>query len=259
MDKIIVKDINDLIINKDGCYVISEEVQSKNYEINIMDCKATIIDLSSVTNKTLKFTNSDVTVIETINDCNSKLLNMENNNSNIDYNIIDLYDNEISYSLKEITNTGKCTINIASVSYKNKKKNYVINTSNLEPNTFNEINCFGIVKDESLLNYDVSSFIKNGAKKAIVRQNSNILLFDEKSIGKNNPILIIEENDVKASHGSSIGKIDDDTMFYLCSRGLSKNEATNLICLGKMEHLINKINDESIKESLIKKFKERMG
>ena len=55
----------------------------------------------------------------------------------------------------------------------------------LEPNTFNEINCFGIVKDESLLNYDVSSFIKNGAKKAIVRQNSNILLFDKKSTGKN--------------------------------------------------------------------------
>lgn len=259
MDKIIVKDINDLVINKDGYYVISEEVQAKSYEINIIDCKATIIDLSSTNDRTIKSSNSDVTIIETINDSNLKSLNIENNNSNIDYNIIDLYDDEIFYNLKEVTNKGNCKINIASVSYKNKKKNYVINTSNLEPNTFNEINCFGIVKDESLLNYDVSSFIKNGAKKAIVRQNSNILLFDEKSTGKNNPILIIEENDVKASHGSSIGKIDDDTMFYLCSRGLSKNEATNLICLGKMEHLINKINDESIKESLINKFKERMG
>ena len=108
------------------------------------------------------------------------------------------------------------------------------------------------------MNY-VSSFIKNGAKQSVVRQNSNILLFDEESIGKNNPILVIEENDVKASHGSSIGKIDDETMFYLCSRGLSKSEATNLICLGKMGHLINKINDKDIKESLVNKFKERMS
>ena len=72
-------------------------------------------------------------------------------------------------------------------------------------------------------------------------------------------ILLIEENDVKASHGSSIGKIDDETMFYLCSRGLSKSDATNLICLGKVEYLINKIDDKEIKESLINKFKERMS
>jgi hypothetical protein len=107
-------------------------------------------------------------------------------------------------------------------------------------------------------NYDVKSYIAKGAKKAVVRQNSNILLFDEASLGKNNPILIIEENDVKASHGSSVGKIDDDTMFYLCSRGLTRNEATNLICLGKMEYLIKKIEDNDIKESLIRDFKERM-
>ena len=98
-----------------------------------------------------------------------------------------------------------------------------------------------------------------GAKKSIVRQSSNILLFDEVSTGKNNPVLLIEENDVKASHGSSIGKIDDDTMFYLCSRGLSKNEATNLICLGKIDYLIKQIEDKEIKETLVNKFKERMS
>ena len=47
-------------------------------------------------------------------------------------------------------------------------------------------------------------------------------------------------------------------MFYLCSRGLSKNEATNLICLGKLEYLIKKIEDSSIRDLLINDFKERM-
>ena len=109
-----------------------------------------------------------------------------------------------------------------------------------------------------MLKYDITSFIKKGAKKSVVNQSSKILLFDKESIGINNPILEIEENDVKANHGSSIGKIDDETMFYLCSRGLSKVEATNLICLGKIQHLIDKIEDTIVKETLINKFKERM-
>ena len=83
-------------------------------------------------------------------------------------------------------------------------------------------------------------------------------MFDKESKGESDPVLVIEENDVKASHGSSIGKIDDDTMFYLCSRGLSKSEATNLICLGKVQYLINKIDDTDVKELLISNFKERM-
>lgn len=259
MDKVFVDDAGNIVINKDGTYLLDKEIQSKNYNINIIDCKATIIDLSNCVNKNIFIKNSNVTIVEAIDNSYSKTLKIDNDNSELDYSIIDLYDESVLYDINEFINKGKTVINIACVSYKDKSKNYKINTSNLESYSVNEINCFGIVKDNSFLNYDVSSFIKNGAKKAVVRQNSNILLFDEKSIGKNNPILIIEENDVKASHGSSIGKIDDDTMFYLCSRGLSKNEATNLICLGKMEHLINKINDNDVKESLINKFKERMG
>lgn len=259
MDKITINSKENIIINKDGSYLLDEEIQAKNYNINIIDCKATIIDLSKCINKSINIKNSSVTIVEAIDNSYSKTLKIDNDNSTLDYNIIDLYNDSVLYDINEFINKGKTAINIASISYKDKNKNYKIKTSNLESYSVNEINCFGIVKDNSLLNFDVSSFIKNGAKKATVRQNSNILLFDETSIGKNNPILIIEENDVKASHGSSIGKIDDDTLFYLCSRGLSKNEATNLICLGKMEYLINKINDTSIKESLINKFKERMG
>ena len=63
-----------------------------------------------------------------------------------------------------------------------------------------KIYCFGIVEDTSKLKYDITSFIKNGAKRSVVNQNSKILLFDKESTGINNPILEIEENDVKANH-----------------------------------------------------------
>jgi len=264
MDRLVIDSSfksNSITLSKDSYVVIKEDVQANDFEFNIIDCKATIIDMSKVVNKILSFSNSDAVVVEIVNDSKPKLLCLNNSNSIVEYNIIDLLDTDIKYSIKDeiVSENSKININVASISYKNKNKDYKVDTFNLCRDSINEINCFGIVKDKSVLNYDVSSFIKNGAKKSVVRQNSSILLFDEESVGKNNPILLIEENDVKASHGSSIGKIDDETMFYLCSRGLSKSEATNLICLGKVEYLINKIDDKEIKESLVNKFKERMS
>ncbi len=263
MDRLVISKNSPLNLNitSNSYIVVDDEVQSKEINFNIMDCKVTIISKGICEIKNIVAKDSEVTFIDiSEGNSNSKLI-LENNGSLIELNVIDLNDSNVDYFIQANGLLAKSinTINIASVCYKNKNKNYVINTKNLEFNTVNEINCFGIVKDESILNYDVTSFIKKGSKQSVVRQNSKILLFDEKSIGKNNPILEIEENDVKASHGSSIGKIDDDTMFYLCSRGLSKNEATNLICLGKVEYLIKKIDDEGIKEVLINNFKERMN
>lgn len=263
MNKIIIgRDCSsNITINSDSDIIITSEVQSKNINFNILNCKVKIIDMGLGECRSFNFQNSEANIVDIINNDRKSKLNIDNDNSIVEYNLIDLFNKDINYVIEGSCNSGgsSTTMNLASVCYKDKIKNYVINTSNKEANTVNEINCFGIVKDKSILNYDVSSLILKGSKKSVVRQNSNILLFDEKSVGKNNPVLLIEENDVKASHGSSIGKIDDDTMFYLCSRGLSKNEATNLICLGKLEYLIKKIEDQEIKESLITEFRERMS
>lgn len=262
MDRVVIEKNcpSSLTFNQDSYILINDNVHSKNIEVNIINCKVTIIDKGVNIDKIFNFKNCTATLIQIINDDKMRELTINNDNSNVEYNIIDLCDKDINYTIKEKSDSENCNcnINIASVCYKNKNKKYVINTSNMKRNTINEINCFGIVKDKSVLDYEVSSFIEKGAVHSIVRQNSNILLFDDNSLGKNSPVLLIEENDVKANHGSSIGKIDDDTMFYLCSRGISKKEATNLICLGKLEYLIKKIDDEEIREGLISDFKERM-
>ena len=261
MDRLVLtKDsATNLTIDKNSYVVISDDVQAPNLEINILDCEATIINLGKCENKSFTFKNSNVTLVEVINDKNLSSLNMVNDRSNVDYSIIDLYDENINYKIEEKSiSEGNNIINIASVCYKNKTKNYVISTANNKGNSVNEVNCFGIVKDKSILNYDVSSFIEKGAKQSVVRQNSNILLFDENSLGKNNPILLIEENDVKASHGSSIGKIDDDTMFYLCSRGLSEEQARGFITRGYLLPVLSYFLDETIKEKATQTLERRV-
>ena len=185
MDRLVItKDSStNLTIDKNSYIVINDDVQANHLEINILDCEATIINLGKCENKTYTFKNSNVTLVEVINDKNLNSLTMVNDKSNIDYSIIDLYDESVNYKIDENSiSEGTNIINIASVCYKNKTKNFVINTSNNKGNSVNEINCFGIVKDKSILNYDVTSFIEKGAKQSVVRQNSNILLFDENSL-----------------------------------------------------------------------------
>lgn len=262
MNKKYINKIKDkkIVISQDTYLYLGEEFDKDEVQIFIDNCNCEIIDQANIIRKTFNVKNSNVTIVQINDNVQNQSIDIINDGSKIEYNIIDLINDDLLCHIKQenIAIGSTNNINVGSVCYNGKNKKYIINTANLNKQTNNEITCFGIVQDTSSLNYDVTSFIKNGAKKSIVRQNSNILLFDKTSLGKNNPILVIEENDVKASHGSSIGKIDDDTMFYLCSRGLSKKDATNLICLGKMQYLINKIKDNSVKESLINKFKERM-
>jgi Fe-S cluster assembly scaffold protein SufB len=64
-----------------------------------------------------------------------------------------------------------------------------------------------------------------------------ILLLDKQSSAVAEPKLEIENNDVKASHAATVGKIDEDQLFYLESRGVNINEAKKLIVEGFLKEV----------------------
>jgi len=64
------------------------------------------------------------------------------------------------------------------------------------------------------------------------------LLLDEKSAAHTYPALEIKNNDVSASHEATVGKIDDEKLFYLMSRGLSQEQAMQLVVAGFVEPII---------------------
>ena len=158
------KKIKNITIDEDSYLLLNNETNNANVQLNILNCKVTIVDITNTSCK--------------------RNLKIINDNSSVEYNIIDLFDNDVDFHIDEeiVSANSNTDINVASVCYKNKNKNYVINTANLEKSSINNINCFGIVKDDSKLNYDITSFIKNGASKSVVKQNSSILLFVSSSI-----------------------------------------------------------------------------
>ena len=74
------------------------------------------------------------------------------------------------------------------------------------------------------------------------------------------PQLEIYEEDVKCSHGSTTGQIEDDAIFYLQSRGINTEDARKLMIKGFADELINKVDNEYLRKEinivLRKKFEE---
>jgi Fe-S cluster assembly protein SufD len=94
--------------------------------------------------------------------------------------------------------------------------------------------------DRSVFNNDGMIRIQKGAKDTNGYFDSKILLFDDAK-GRSVPSLEIDENEVKAGHGSTIGRPDENQLFYLRSRGLSEKEAEKLIISGFFEPIIKQL------------------
>ena len=74
--------------------------------------------------------------------------------------------------------------------------------------------------------------IDEGAKQSDSFLSMKLLLLDDKSMATAEPELEIKNNEVKASHSASVGRIDEEQLFYLETRGISRTEAENLIIKG---------------------------
>ena len=88
------------------------------------------------------------------------------------------------------------------------------------------------------------------------RQLSRGVVLDDESHIKSKPILLIDEFDCFASHGAAIGKLRDEDLFYLMSRGLNKNDAFLLILEGIIKPFIDNISIEELKETVLNNVKQ---
>ena len=90
--------------------------------------------------------------------------------------------------------------------------------------------------------------VRQDAQKTNAYQsNNNILLSDNATINTK-PQLEIFADDVKCSHGATIGQLDENAMFYLRSRGLGEKDAKNLLLYAFASDVLDSIKVDSIRE-----------
>lgn len=105
----------------------------------------------------------------------------------------------------------------------------------------------GIINDKSTGVFNGKIFVRKDAQKTNAYQSSkNILLSDDATINTK-PELEIYADDVKCSHGTSTGKIDESAMFYLNARGISNETAKVMLLHAFAGEVIDKIIPESLK------------
>ena len=108
----------------------------------------------------------------------------------------------------------------------------------------------GILNDKSRGVFNGKVFVAVGAHGTDGYQsNKNLLLSNEARIDTK-PQLEIFNDDVKCSHGATVGQLEEEELFYLLSRGLNETLARNLLTYGFAEEIVNKIEIESIKKQL---------
>ncbi len=127
-----------------------------------------------------------------------------------------------------------------------------------EKNFMNIFYNFNLDKDAILKNYKIDKslngriYVDSKAQKTDGYQLSKAILLDETSEFNAKPELEIYADDVKCSHGSASGSLDDNSIFYLMSRGLNYKQAKGLLINGFLLDVIEKITDAEIKDLLKK-------
>ena len=102
-------------------------------------------------------------------------------------------------------------------------------------------------------------YVDSKAQKTNGYQLSKAILLDKESEFDSKPELEIYADDVKCSHGSTSGNLDENSIFYLMSRGLSRQEAKKLLIEGFLVDAIETITNKEIKEYFLEKLKNKIN
>ncbi len=149
-------------------------------------------------------------------------------------------------------------VKLASLSANNDNKDISISINHLVSKTYGKVDNYGVCKDLGRLLFAGTSHIFGKAIKSKTQQNAKIMVFDEASNAIAKPILKIDENDIEASHAAVVGKINDEHLFYLTSRGISEADAKQLITLGYLKPILEGFTNEQTKDYISSLIERRM-
>lgn len=140
------------------------------------------------------------------------------------------------------------SITVSSADHKQKMDAYI---THYAPNTYGDMTNIGIANERGHVTLNGIEKIEKGMKNANAFQTLKGIIASDLSSVDVNPILLIDEYDVKAGHGATIGKLEEEALYYLRSRGLTLKEAEKLIINGLIRPIIDEIDDEALKERFV--------
>ncbi|MBI4062517.1 SufD family Fe-S cluster assembly protein [Candidatus Gottesmanbacteria bacterium] len=107
-----------------------------------------------------------------------------------------------------------------------------------------------LLADAASFTYDGAIRVEPKAQKTDAYQRNENLLLSDQAHAESKPKLEILANDVRCTHGATIGSVRDDELWYLASRGIEKKEAIALIARGFLGSVVEKISDRDAQKKV---------
>lgn len=176
-------------------------------------------------------------------------------------NTITLNGGLVRNNLNILVNGENCETNLNGA-YLLKGKQHVDNHTVVDhkvPNCNSNELYKGVIDDNSTAVFNGKVFVRPDAQKINAFQsNGNVLLTDDASVNSK-PELEIYADDVKCSHGSTTGQLDEEAIFYLRARGLSEKSARQLMVSAFIGDVLEKIENEDVLNFTHQLLKTRFG
>lgn len=243
-------------------------IVGKNSKLSLVHCDDALSHMPSLNNSVTEiFVDQNATVDHYKMQNNDNLSAMINNlsfhqldNSKVSSNIVTLNGGFIRNNVTIAINGEHCESNLNGLYLVDGKQHIDNHTfiDHIKPNSTSNELFKGIVDNQGKAVFNGSITVRKDAQKtAAFQTNRNILLSDEATINSK-PNLQIYADDVKCSHGATVGQLDAEAIFYLRARGISEQNARMLMMNAFGEEVAAKIEIEPLRERVCHLIEKRL-
>lgn len=148
---------------------------------------------------------------------------------------------------------------VICVGTNDQKMNLTTRAIHIGRNTNSDMITRAVMRDQSTAIINGVTKIEKGATGANGQQTEKVLMLSPQARGDANPILLIDEDDVKCGHAASVGQVNPEQIHYLMSRGIAKSEAQRLIIYGFLAPVVAELPIEKIAAKLQELVERKLG
>lgn len=250
-------------------------IQNRNLIILEKGAELTLVHCDDSVNHHTSFTNSltESIIAENAKLDHYKLQNLNNNSTLINSSFFTL-DKDSQLKTNAITLNGGLIRNNINVSLNGENGSADVSGVFLldrEQHTDNQVyidhkvpNCYsnelfkGILDDQATGVFNGHIMVRRDAQQTNAYQNNKNLLLTDDATMHTRPFLEIYADDVKCSHGATVGQLDEDAMFYLRSRGIDADKSRMLLMYAFAAEVIKKISIEPLRTRIDDMVKKRL-
>jgi Fe-S cluster assembly protein SufD len=236
-------------------------VVGKGSSCNVVICDHTLCAHSYTTNSLTEIfagqgSHVDITRVQNENSLSSHITNTfyhQEENSTVTSNTISLHGGLIRNNFFARLDGKACESNHYGL-FMGDDNQHIANFTYIHhamPNCISNQLFKGILDENATGAFNGKIYVNKDAQKTLAYQKNNNLLLSSTARMNSKPHLEIYADDVKCSHGATVGSIDAEAMFYLRSRGISEKEARQLLMYAFAYEIINKINIVVLRDRII--------